>query len=461
MVYARPGLCVQLGWAFSDSGDLETSEIYLQHAEQALALTADPQEAMSLPATIALIRANNAQNQGDLAGSIKYAELCLRLAPEDNIYLRASAIITLEFTHWASGDVGAALRGMHAWMEDMQNLGNEVFVVASAFAVADLQVILGRLTEAENSLRQAIQQAARLGPEAVNVTAHHHLGLAMLAHERGDAAALDQHLQAAADLGRRTTLVDWQHRWALAQARLKEFAGEWDAALELLDEAQRVYVKNPVPILRPIEARQARLYLRQGRLEKAQAWVRERDISMQDEARYLGEYEQLTLARVQLAEGRFEGVNGLLERLLALAERQERRESVIEILLTQALVYQAQAERRNALTTLESALALAQPEGYLRTFVDEGETMRLLLLNFRSGNENQAHPSLRSYADEILAAFSQPGKVPRKPGEPRKHLRSSSRSQTASRNSAADCRGEIQRGDQPAAVPGAEHGEGA
>ena len=140
----------------------------------------------------------------------------------------------------------------------MQSLGNEVFVVASAFGVADLQVILGRLTEAENSLRRAIQQAARLGPEAVNVTAHHHLGLAMLAHERGDAAALDQHLQAAADLGRRTTLVDWQHRWALAQARLKEFAGEWDAALELLDEAQRVYVKNPVPILRPIEARKSR-----------------------------------------------------------------------------------------------------------------------------------------------------------------------------------------------------------
>ena len=87
VVYARPGLCVQLGWGYSDAGDLETSEIYLQHAEQALARMADPQEAMSLPATIALIRANNAQNQGDLAGSIQYAELCLQLAAEDNIYL--------------------------------------------------------------------------------------------------------------------------------------------------------------------------------------------------------------------------------------------------------------------------------------------------------------------------------------------------------------------------------------
>ena len=139
--------------------------------------------------------------------------------------------------------------------------------------------------------------------------------------------------------------------------------------------------------------------------------MRERGISTQDEARYLGEYELLTLARVQLAEGRFAGVNGLLERLLALAERQERRESVIEILLTQALAYQAQDAPRNALAALESALVLAQPEGYLRTFVDEGESMRSLLLNYRSGNESQAHPSQRSYADEILAAFSQPGMV--------------------------------------------------
>ena len=74
----------------------------------------------------------------------------------------------------------------------------------------------------------------------------------------------------AADLGQRTTLVDWPHRWNLAQARLKESAGEWDAALDLLDEAGRVYVKNPIPILQPIEARKARIYLKQGRLDKAQ-----------------------------------------------------------------------------------------------------------------------------------------------------------------------------------------------
>ncbi len=76
----------------------------------------------------------------------------------------------------------------------------------------------------------------------------------MLAHERGDDATASQCLQNAADLGKRSTLVDWSHRWNLAQARLKASARDWDAALDLLDEAGRSYVKNPIPILQPVEA---------------------------------------------------------------------------------------------------------------------------------------------------------------------------------------------------------------
>jgi LuxR family transcriptional regulator, maltose regulon positive regulatory protein len=411
VVYARPKLCVQLGWAFSDIGDLESSETYLQNAERALAGVMDQDELKYLPGTIALIRAGNAQILGNLTETVKYAELSLQLAPEDDIYLRAQATITLEFTHWTAGNLEASLGAMHTWMEDMQRLDNQVFAIASAFAVADMQVVLGHLGEAEKSLRQAIQRAAMRGPDAEIVTAHHHLGLALLAHERGDDAAMIQDLQTAADLGQRTTLVDWQHRWNLAQARLKESAREWEAALELLDEAKRVYVKNPVPILRPVEALKTGIYLKQGRLDKAASWARERSLSVTDEVNYLSEYEYLTLARVRMSEGVFTGVNELLERLLALAETQKRTGSVIEILLTQALVHQAQGNRLRSLAALENALALAEPEGYLRVFVDEGEAMRLLLMNLRSMIEKQATHSLLGYVDKILAAFSPPIKV--------------------------------------------------
>jgi LuxR family maltose regulon positive regulatory protein len=247
-----------------------------------------------------------------------------------------------------------------------------------------------------------------LGPEADAIIAHHHLGLALLAHERGDAAEQSYHLQTAAHLGQRTTLVDWRYRWSLAQARLKESAEEWEAALALLNEASRVYVKNAIPLVQPVAAHQARVHLKQGRLDKAQAWARERGLSTESEPRYLDEYELLTLARLRLAEDALAGVSGMLERLLALAETQKRNGSVIEILITQALVEQAQHNRPEALAALEHALALAEPEGYLRTFVVEGEPLRRLLLDFRAAIERQERPSrhpLSAYVRRVLTAF--------------------------------------------------------
>ena len=405
-ICSRPWLCVQVGWAYSDVGELAPSETYLQIAERALAGMEDQDEFKSIPATIALIRSGNAQIEGDLPETVRYAELSIQLAPENDLLIRAQAAITLGFTQWAVGDVDASLQAMRTWMNDMEELGNQMYVIASAFVVADMEVILGHLGEAKKALQEKIQQAAVYGKEAINVTAHHHLGLAMLSHERGDDAAVTQRLQLVAELGQRSTLIDWAHRWGLAQARLKESAGEWDAALKYLDEAQRGYVKNPIPMLQPVEAHKARIYLKQGRLDMAQAWARERRLSVRDEASYLGEYEHLILARIRLAECSFDGVCQMLERLLTLAETQKRTGSVIEILLMQALVHQAQGNQSQAFAVLERALKLTEPEGYIRIFVDEGEPTRALISEFQSEVAIRAHPML-GYVDRILDFFPQ------------------------------------------------------
>lgn len=400
-IRARPWLCVHLGWAYSDVGELSASEAALQMAERALAGRPADAAFNALPATIALIRAGNAQINGDLAATVTYATQASQLAPEPDAFLRAQAAITLGFTQWATGEVPASLQAMQAWVADMHQLGNPMYAIASAFVLADMHLTLGHLGAAEAALQQALQAAAAHGPEAEVVTAHHQLGLALLAHERGETAAAAQRLKLAAELGQRTTLIDWPYRWRLAQARLKESAGEWEAALALLDDAQRVYIKNPIPPLQPITAHQARLHLKLGRLDRAQAWARDRHLSPADEVSYLCEYEHLTLARVRLADGALAGIPDLLGRLLALAEAQHRAGSMLEILLTQALVYQAQADRPRALAALERALTLAAPEGYQRTLVEAGDALQLLITDFRATIAPRAHP-LRAYVDRLL-----------------------------------------------------------
>jgi LuxR family maltose regulon positive regulatory protein len=397
VVCARPSLCIRAASALADNGSLAASEARLQDAERALAHAPDP----SLSARIALARAYNAQVQDDLPETIRQAEMALQIIPSGDVMQRAQAAIMLEFTHWSSGDLEAALAAMDDWMDSMTELGNHVFVVASAFAAADLLVGLGRLGEAEQAYQHALDLASRYGPQAEHITAHHHLGLSMLYRQRGQDDLAAHHWQMADERGQQTTLIDWPHRWCVAQAQLKEAAGELDAALELLDEAARVYVKNPVPDLRPIPALKARIHLKQGQTDKAWAWAAGRGLSPGDAGGYLAEFELLTLARLENANPR---VNALLERLLTAAEGQNRLDSVLEILLTQSLVYEAQSSRPRALAALERALTLAERLGYLRVFVDEGQSMRSLIADFRLQLEKRDHP-LRGYIDRLLAAF--------------------------------------------------------
>jgi LuxR family maltose regulon positive regulatory protein len=153
-------------------------------------------------------------------------------------------------------------------------------------------------------------------------------------------------------------------------------------------------------------------------LSEALAWARERGLSVDDDLSYLGEFGHITLARVPIASHQNDPAAGsihqafaLLERLLQAAEAGRRMGSVIEILVVQARALQAQGNISQALALVERALTLAEPEGYFRIFVDEGEPMRLMIEDFRlrigKQSTTQAH-NLLGYVDKLLAAFTQP-----------------------------------------------------
>jgi LuxR family maltose regulon positive regulatory protein len=154
-------------------------------------------------------------------------------------------------------------------------------------------------------------------------------------------------------------------------------------------------------------------------LGEALDWAREQGLSAQDELSYLHEFEHITLARVLLAQEQSNRAGnslldamGLLQRLLQAAEAGERMGSVIEILILQALAHQMQGDIPAALMPLSRALTLAEREGYIRMFVDEGPPVKLLIADCRlqiarrAHGESNAHThTLLVYIDKLLAAF--------------------------------------------------------
>ena len=188
------------------------------------------------------------------------------------------------------------------------------------------------------------------------------------------------------ELGEENGLEQNPYRSRVAAARIRQAEGDLDGALELLDEAERRYVGNFSPDVRPVAAVRARVWIAQGKLSAAWGWAREHGVAAADELSYLHEFEHATLARLLLAQGtrdraddRIAAAIELTERLLAAAENGGRSGSAIDILVVQALARHARGDVAGALTSLARAVALAEPEGYVRVFIDEGPPMAALL----------------------------------------------------------------------------------
>ena len=430
---ARPVLSVY--YAFTFGVESEAAEARLRGAERWLDATADTSERRealsaemvvvdeeafrSLRGSIPMARAYHAGALGDVPSTVKYAQQALDLLPEGDYLSRGTAAALLGIAYWTSGDLEAAHRTFADGMASLRTAGNIPWVVMGTPLLADIRMAQGRLHEAARTYEQSLRLATEQG-EPVWGTADLYVGLSELEQERNDLEAATQHLLRSKELGEHAGMPEHRHRWYIAMALVQSAQGDLDSALDLLDEAERLYIMGPDPVVRPIAALKTRIWITQGRTAEALGWVRDRGLSANDDLSYLREFEHITLARVLIARYKSDRVEPaiheavvLLERLLKAAEDGERTGSMIEILVQQALAHEAQGNTPPALASLERALTLAEPEGYIRTFVNEGEAMRNLLRHAAAGG------IASSYTQRLLSAFDQPAQpASTPPGRP-------------------------------------------
>ena len=430
VIRVRPVLSVGLAGALLAGGEFDGVEARLRDAEQRLDAAAGggqgsparsaemaiagEEEYRRLPAGIELYRAALALSRGDRPGTVQHARRVLDVAVAEDELSRAGAAGLMGLAFWASGDLEAGHSAYAECMAGLRRAGHLADTFGCAIALADIRIAQGRLGEAMRTYEQALQRAPEQGGLVLRGTADMHVGMSEVHCERDDLPAATQQLLRSEELGEHIGLPQNRYRWRVAMARIREAEGDLDGALDLLNEAERRYVGDYFPNVRPVPALRARAWIARGSLGEALGWAREQGLSADDDLSYLREFEHITLARVLLAQDQGEraersvqDATRLLERLLRAAEEGGRTGRVIEILVLQALADQLLGDVPAALAALERAMMLAEPEGYVRVFADAGAPMISLL---RAAAKQRIRPQ---YVRRLLAAASGPG-----PGSP-------------------------------------------
>ncbi|WP_107771056.1 LuxR C-terminal-related transcriptional regulator [Nocardioides sediminis] len=394
VVRRRPLLSTHLAWARLSEGDLAGMDQWLDAAEAALGSEPSPpasgsagaraareQDLATLPAMIEVYRATASQARGDVAGTVAHASRARDLAgPEDHFVLGASSGF-LGLAAWAAGDLPTEVDTFGEARRHIQAAGNVADGLGMTVVLASIALARSGPDEARRLYERALQTAEATPGPPLSTTGDLHVGLAGVLVEQGSLATADAHLQAAAELGERASLLENRHRAPVARAALLRARGDLDGAVAMLDEADPLFLRGYYPDVRPIPAARARILITRGRLADAREWASSRDVNL-GEGEYLDEYDQLTLARLRVAEMTdHDDVVALTTRVVAAGTDGGRDGSVADALVVRTLAHRARGDLDAAREALGEALRLAVPLGWRRLFLDEGAAMVELLLD--------------------------------------------------------------------------------
>lgn len=372
----RPRLILEHAQALSLVGRLDESEPLLDEGERIASEAPAREDRSFLLGYASSIRSYNARLRGDAPQSIEFARKALSLLPDDELHLRNFAAVCLGDALRVTGDLEAASETL-AGAARIGRAGGHVYGTITAMAwLARLQTVRGDLRASEETLRQALDFLAEQGAELLPAAGGVHIGMGALLYERDELDEAERELGLGverAELSREVSTLVWGYL-TLSKARLAR--GDGDEAAEMAREASRVARASGTDLESAIAANwMVRLYLSQGNLADAEAVGRERaaDTDLAEGGTEVATrvVDRLTSARLLHAHGRYDEALRLLGELQEVAEGAKRTGNLLEILTLQALALWARNEKELAVGTLARALALAEREGYVRTFADE------------------------------------------------------------------------------------------
>ncbi|MCA9927261.1 MAG: hypothetical protein KC419_02240 [Anaerolineales bacterium] len=412
IVMARPPLCIFHAWYLFASGQQDAAEQVLQAAEQSLANEQETAESAhdraKLRGRIATIHSFMAAYQGDVPAIIQYARQALALLPKDDLTWRSSAAITLGDAEGFAGDMTAAYEARLAAAQACRLANDGYFLLIANLKLAITLRAQGKLQATIDMCHQQRQLAAERGMESTPIAGW---CLAVSGEVLAERDELDEALVMAqkglAQIERGVDLA--MHGWSvLCLLRVLFSRGDLAEVAVVIQQFANLSREADVPpwVANQIAGWQVRLWLAQNQPEMAAHWLSEQGLDITREQAsllpmdFFRLIDYITMARIWLALERADDAIWLLQNLVIVAEAGERFSKLIEIEVLLALAFWAKGAQPAALQTLETAIAHAAPEGFVRVFLDEGAAMVDLL---RAG---QAAGIAPAYVRRLLTAVS-------------------------------------------------------
>ena len=394
---ARPTLWWRYASLLLVNGQMTGVEEKLQAAEAALQLTKADDDTRNLVGRIAAARATLALPRYDIETMLTQSRRALEYLHPDILSMRANAYWTLGTAYMFRGERAEARQALTESISLSQAAGDIFTTILATLGLANVQEADNQLYQAAETYRRVLQWGS---DQPLQIIGEVHLGLARVLYEWNDPVGAEQH-------GQQSLLLERQYEQVIDRfiicevflARLKLAQGDVTGAAAMLAKAdQAVRQHNFVLRMPEVAAAQVLTLLRQGNLAVAAQLAQIYNLP-------------LIQARVYLAQGDTSAALALLSAYRQQVEARDWKDERLKVMVLQAVTLHAHGEKGEAMQLLGEALALAEPGGFIRLFIDEGEAMRFLISDFRVQSEKQSpgrDHKLINYVDRLLAAFTRP-----------------------------------------------------
>ena len=375
---AWPSLWTAYASVLLVTGQGNRVEETLNAAEAALQAVEPNAKHRDLIGRVAAIRATMAASLQQVETIIAESNLALTYLRPDNLSFRTSTAWKLGFAYQLKGDRDAARQAYDEVIVAGEATGNTIFTIMAKIGLGDLQAGDNRLHSADEIFRDVLQLC---GDPPLPVASEAHIGLARICYEWNDLDSAYEHVQEALQL---IGQIAYSNRQIVCQAllvQIKLAQGDASSAATILAQADRSMPEAP-----DLAIAEVRFLLSQGDVGAASQVAESHK-------------HPLNLARVYLSEGQPSAALAVLASWRETAEEKGWADERLKALVLQAIAFQTEGDMGLARRLLGQALAMAEPGGYIRLFVDEGESMGQLLTDVATAGGNSA------YIGRLAAAF--------------------------------------------------------